>query len=74
MEIKVTYVCNGAMYCGFKPENVEITEERQVLYPADSYELQDKNGNIFSAVWLKDGDVQDNYVEIPEPEDDDVQK
>lgn len=69
MEIKTTYVCNGAMYCGFKPENVEVIEERQVLYPAEGYELQDKAGNRFSAVWLKDGDTQDNYVEV-EVEDD----
>lgn len=70
MEIKTTYVCNGAMYCGFKPENVEIIEERQVLYPAVGYELQDKAGNSYSAVWLKNGDTQDNYIEIPESEDD----
>ena len=71
MEIRTTYVCNGAIYCGFKPEGVEVIEERQVLYPASGCELQDKEGNRHSAVWLKDGDVQENYIEIEAPEDDD---
>lgn len=72
MEIKTTYVCNGAMYCGFKPEGVEVIEERQVLYPAAGYELQDKAGNRHSAVWLKDGDVQENYTEMEEEDDSDI--
>lgn len=67
MEIRTTYVCNGAIYCGFKPEGVEILEERQILYPKDGYELI-KDGERFSCVWLKDGDSQENYEEIEEDE------
>ena len=72
MEIKTTYICEGAMYCGFKPEDVEVIEERQVLYPSEGYELQDKAGNSYSAVWLHDGDTENNYIEIPEQEDEDA--
>lgn len=72
MEIRTTYVCNGAIFCGFKPEGVEVIEERQVLYPAAGYELQDKAGNRFSAVWLKDGDVQENYIEVEKEDDNDI--
>ena len=62
MEIRTTYICNGAIYCGFKPEGVEVIEERQVLYPQEGYELV-KNGERFDAVWLKDGDSEENYTE-----------
>lgn len=71
MEIRTTYVCNGAMYCGFKPEGAEVIEERQVLYPASGYELERiSDKEHFSCVWLKDGDVQENYIEIEAPKDD----
>lgn len=70
MEIRTTYICDGAIYCGFKPKGADVKEERQVLYPAKGYDLVDKNGVHHRSVWLKDGDVQDNYVEvkIPEPQ------
>lgn len=65
MEIRTTYVCNGAIYCGFKPENVEVKEEHKVLYPAKGYELVRKSdGEKHTSVLLKDGDVEDNYIEI----------
>lgn len=73
MEIRITYIgtLNGVegMWCGFKPESVTIEEERQVLYPAEGYELE-KDGERFSAVWLQDGDSPKNYTEVPyvEPE------
>lgn len=64
MEIKTTYVCNGAIYCGFKPDNAEVKEERQILYPEKGYKLERKSDKKqFSSVWLKDGDVQENYKE-----------
>lgn len=69
MHIKITYICNGAIYCGFKPDGVEVLEEREVLYPAEGYELEritDKER--LPSVWLKDGDVKENYIEV---EDDD---
>lgn len=65
MEIKITYVTNGAIYCGFKPDNVEVLEERKVLYPSDGYELEHKiTKEHFDSVWLKDDDVQENYNEV----------
>ena len=69
MEIKITYVgtLNGVngIWCGFHPEDAIITEERPVLYPEQGKELQHKEtGEKFSAVWLKDGDTQDNYIEV----------
>ena len=66
MEIKTTYICDGAMYCGFKPEGVEVIEERQVLYPTQGYMLE-KDNEQFSSVWLKDGDTQGNYIEVEAP-------
>lgn len=73
MEIRITYVGSlkgvQGMWCGFKPKSAKIQEERQVLYPAEGYELE-KDGERFSAVWLKDGDSPENYTEVPyvEPE------
>lgn len=70
MYIKTTYIgtldgING-IWCGFCPEGVEIEEERQVLYPAEGNSLRRiATLEVFSAVWLKDGDVQENYEEIP---------
>lgn len=67
MEIRITYVgtLNGkkAMTCGFKPEGMVVTEERQVLYPSEGKELF-KDNQRYSSVWLKDGDLQSNYVEV----------
>lgn len=65
MFTKTTYVCDGAIYCGFKPEGVDVKEERIVLYPEQGYKLE-KDGEKFTCVWLKDGDVQENYKEVEE--------
>ena len=71
MQIKTTYIgiLNNVhgMWCGFKPEGLEITEERQVLYPDEGYDLL-KDGERFSSVWLKDGDSQENYEEVEQEE------
>lgn len=74
MEIKITYVgkLNGVpgMWCGFCPEGAVIEEERQVLYPEVNYSLRKiTTQEVFSAVWLKDGDKQENYEEIPMEQD-----
>lgn len=74
MHIKTTYVgtLDGTpgMWCGFCPEGAVITEERQVLYPEQNYSLRRiATLEVFSAVWLQDGDVQENYEEIPEEHD-----
>lgn len=71
MEIRITYVGTlggvPGIWCGFKPEGAEITEEREVLYPAKGYELQRiSDKEIVSSVWLKDGDSEENYIEVME--------
>lgn len=74
MEIKTTYIgtLNGVngFWCGFKPKGLEVTEERKVLYPKEGYDLE-KDGEIFSSVWLKDGMSKNDYKEVEhkEPED-----
>ena len=47
MEIRTTYkgiTKDGVkgIWCGFKPEDIEVTEEIQILYPAENKILQDK--------------------------------
>lgn len=74
METRITYVgtLNGirGMWCGHKPNDVEVTEERVVLYPSECYELESVvNKERFSAVWLKDGDCEDNYIEVEKIEE-----
>ena len=69
METRITYVgtLNGVrgMWCGHKPDDVKVTEERIVLHPSEGYELESVvNQERFSAVWLKDGDCEDNYIEV----------
>ena len=72
MEIKTTYIGfdkNGiqGVWCGFKPDDVTITEERQVLYPAEGKILHLKDTeNNYKSVWLQNGDSQENYEEIEE--------
>ena len=70
MQIRITYVGTldgvAGIWCGFKPEGAIITEERPVLYPEPDFELEHKETKErFSAVWLKDGDSQENYIEVP---------
>ena len=70
MFTKTTYMgtlkgING-IWCGFKPKGIKVTEEREVLYPEEGYELKRiADGEILSAVWLQDEDVKENYEEIP---------
>lgn len=68
MEIRTTYVCDGAIYCGFKPENADVKEERQVLYPNKGYLLERKSDSKqFHSIWLKDDDTEENYIEVEAP-------
>ena len=76
MQIKITYIGTlnsiAGMWCGFCPEGAIISEERQVLFPAEGYSLKRiATEEILSSVWLKDGDTQENYeeVEMQEPTD-----
>ena len=69
MEIKITYIFKRqdgiiGYSCGVEPQYVEIFEERQVLYPSEYMLLKRiADDKTFSCVWLKDGDVQENYIE-----------
>ena len=75
MFIKTTYIgiLNGVhgMWCGFKPEGLIIEEERLILHPDEGYVLQNKNTNdIERTVWIKNESEQNDWEEIPEPEED----
>lgn len=74
MHIETTYVGtldgNKGMWCGFLPEGAVIEEERQVLYPEMGKSLRRiATQEVFSSVWLQDGDTQENYEEIPMQDD-----
>lgn len=75
MKINTTYIGkfekNGKLipgiWCGDKPENVLISETRNYLVPEEGKILRLKETELmFSTVWLKDGDVAENYEEIEE--------
>lgn len=76
MYIKTTYIGTlggvAGMWCGFYPEEAVIEEERQVLYPEENYSLRRvATQEVFSSVWLQNGDVKENYEEIPAEHDTD---
>lgn len=66
------YKYNGIVYVGGKlSEDVEILETMDILNAEDGFDLiriSDEE-NMGNSVWLKDGDVQENYREekIVEP-------
>lgn len=69
MKIKTTYVGNlngiNGFWCGFLPDGVIVSEERNVLFSEDGYDLiriSDEE-NVGANIWLHDGDVQENYRE-----------
>lgn len=65
------YSFNGTIYVGGNvPEGAEILETMNILCAEEGYVLIRKSDgeNIGNSVWLKDGDSQDNYQEIVEPE------
>lgn len=68
MEIRITYkgTLHGVrgMWCGFKPEGVEVEEEIKVLIPAAGMDLKSKaTGDIYSSVILKEN-TQDEFEEV----------
>ena len=75
METRTTYfgkfeksgkIISG-IWCGTKPEDATITEERNILFPEEGKKLKHKETEIlFDTVWLRDGDVAENYEEIEE--------
>lgn len=60
------YQKDGIVYVGGKlPEDAEIIETMQILNAEDGYDLIriKDNENIGANIWLKDGDVKENYRE-----------
>ena len=66
MEIRTTYkgIKDGVygIYCGFKPDGLEVEEEIQVYYP-DKDKVFIKDGKEYVAVILKDGEKIEDYTE-----------
>ena len=67
MQEKITYkgILNGVhgLWCGFKPEGVEVEEEIKVYYP-DEGKIFTKDDEEFSVVVLQDGVKIEDYVEV----------
>lgn len=70
MHVKTTYKGireDGVkgIWCGFKPNNITVSEEIYILYPDGDNQLKNKStGEILSSVILKEGISQDNFEEI----------
>lgn len=67
MQIKITYkgYINGVygIYCGFKPDGLEVTEEVPVYYP-DEGKIFVKDGEEYDCVVLQQGESIDSYQEV----------
>ena len=63
------YKKDGIVYVGGQvPEGAEILETMDILNTEEGFELvriADEE-NVGNSVWLHDGDVQENYIEIKE--------
>ena len=70
MQIKTTYKGiteqgTKGIWCGFKPDNITVTEEIQILYPDENKQLRNKTtGELTSCVILKSTTNQDDYEEV----------
>lgn len=67
MEIKTTYkgYINGiyGIYCGFKPNGLDVEEEIPVYYPSEG-KIFIKDGEEFGAVVLQEGESIKDYTEV----------
>lgn len=67
MYIKTTYkgYINGVygIYCGFKPDGLEVTEEVPVYYP-DEGKIFIKDGEEYDCVVLQNGESIEDYQEV----------
>ena len=67
MQTKITYkgYIDGVygIYCGFKPDNLEIEEEVTVYYP-DENKVFIKDGEEYGAGVLKEGESIADYDEV----------
>lgn len=51
---------------GQLPEDAILLETMNILMADDGYELENiSTGERTASLWLKDGDTQDNYKEVP---------
>lgn len=61
------YKYNDIIYVGGQvPEGAEILEIMDILNAEEGHELlrlSDRE-NMGNSVWLKDGDIQENYIEV----------
>lgn len=60
------YKKDGIIYVGGEvPEGAEILETMEILNAEDGYDLIRilDNENVGSNIWLRDGDIQENYRE-----------
>lgn len=71
------YEKDGIVYVGGNlPQDATILETMDILNAEEGFELVRKSDgeNVGNSVWLRNGDVQDNYEEVeaqepkPEPE------
>ena len=65
------YEYNGIIYVSDNlPEGASVLETMNILNAKDNYTLIRKfdGEDVGNSVWLHNGDVQENYNEIPEEE------
>ena len=71
IENSYKYELDGVVYVsGNVPEGATILETMDILYAEDGYDLERiaDSENVGSNIWLRDGDVQENYREVPAQE------
>lgn len=70
MQVRVTYKGireDGVkgLWCGFKPDNIIITEEINILYPETGMQLRSKETNeLYDSVILTNGIEQEDFEEV----------
>lgn len=72
MQTSITYkgTLNGVsgLWCGFKPEGIEVEEEITVYKP-DEGKIFIKDGEEYLAVVLQEGESIEDYEEVDAPEE-----
>ena len=68
------YEKDGIVYVGANPpQDATILETMDILNADDGFDLVRKSDgeNVGANIWLRDGDVQENYIEVKaqEPEE-----
>lgn len=65
------YKKDGIVYVGGEvPDGAEILETMEILNAEDGYDLIriSDNENVGSNIWLRNGDVKENYKEVEQKE------